>query len=549
MAQLVLGPILRHIAETSVTVWVETDTPCEVAVLGRTTRTFTVHGHHYALLIVDGLEPGSATPYEVHLDGEGAWPEPDVSYPPSVIRTLDPARGVRIVFGSCRHATHTVLGRRQGYPPDALDAYALRLAQGGEPPPDALLLLGDQIYADETSPQTREFLRERRGLDEPPGHEVADFEEYTALYRESWRDPDIRWLLSTVPSAMIFDDHDIRDDWNTSVAWRRAMQATSWWRGRITGGLASYWVYQHLGNLSPAELATDHFFQRVHDHADAGPLLDALAEAADAEVDDPVADMGAHWSYRWDLGRVRIVMVDTRCGRVLAEEHRSMLSDGEFAWLEKQVDGDYDHLVLGSSLPWLLPPAIHHVESWNEALCAGAHGPRVARLSEKLRQTGDLEHWAAFRASFDRLAALLAAVARGEGGTTPATVSVLSGDVHHAYVAEARYPAPTAVPVRQITCSPVHNRVPVGIKIGFRVGWSRVAAAIARPLVRLARVAPLPLTWRRLAGPFFGNAVATLTLDGPRASLKIERADRAESGAPRLTPVLEMPLTAVLSVN
>ncbi len=50
---------------------------------------------------------------------------------------------------------------------------------------------------------------------------------------------------------MIFDDHDIRDDWNTSDTWRRQMDDQPWWRNRIRAGLASYWVYQHLGNLSP----------------------------------------------------------------------------------------------------------------------------------------------------------------------------------------------------------------------------------------------------------------------------------------------------------
>ena len=64
--------------------------------------------------------------------------------------------------------------------------------------PDALLLLGDQVYADEVSPATLEFIEPPRH-DRPPGEEVADFEEYTRLYRESWSDPDIRWLLSTVP--------------------------------------------------------------------------------------------------------------------------------------------------------------------------------------------------------------------------------------------------------------------------------------------------------------------------------------------------------------
>ena len=53
---------------------------------------------------------------------------------------------------------------------------------------------------------------------------MADFEEYTRLYWDSWKDPTIRWLLSAVPSAMIFDDHDVHDDWNTSEAWVRKMR-------------------------------------------------------------------------------------------------------------------------------------------------------------------------------------------------------------------------------------------------------------------------------------------------------------------------------------
>ena len=47
----------------------------------------------------------------------------------------------------------------------------------------------------------------------------------------------IRWLLSTVPSAMIFDDHDVHDDWNTSIDWVTEMREKAWWRKRIVGGL------------------------------------------------------------------------------------------------------------------------------------------------------------------------------------------------------------------------------------------------------------------------------------------------------------------------
>ena len=114
-------------------------------------------------------------------------------------------------------------------------------------------------------------------------------------------DPQVRWLLSTLPSSMIFDDHDLRDDWNTSDSWRREMQATSWWEERVIGGLSSYWVYQHLGNLSPSALAKDELYQRVRAHdGDAEPLLREFAAAADRgggrAQGGPVVATGATWA-------------------------------------------------------------------------------------------------------------------------------------------------------------------------------------------------------------------------------------------------------------
>ncbi len=107
----------------------------------------------------------------------------------------------------------------------------------------------------------------------------------------------------------------------------------------------------------------------------------------------------------------------------------------------------------------------------------------MARWAEKVRRAADLEHWAAFRRSFERLGELLASVGRGEhadNGRAPATICVLSGDVHHAYVAELDRPADVHSPIYQLTCSPLHNFVPPAMKITFRVTWSRVAERFVR---------------------------------------------------------------------
>src|SRR5688572_19475200 len=81
MTELVLGPLLRHGDETSACVWVETEGPALVTVTAgerqAESRTFGVHDHHYALICIEGLTPGTKTPYTVSVDGTQVWPEPD----------------------------------------------------------------------------------------------------------------------------------------------------------------------------------------------------------------------------------------------------------------------------------------------------------------------------------------------------------------------------------------------------------------------------------------------------------------------------------------
>src|SRR4051794_6032080 len=542
---LLLGPLLRHVDPVSATVWVETDRACEVTVLGRSARTFCVSGHHFALVVVEDLEPGSTVAYDVRLDGAQVWPPAMSTFPPSRIRTPGRPGPFRVAFGSCRYASPATVDVRRGIPPDALDSYALQIAELPEDQwPDALVLLGDQVYADELTPHTRRWLGVRRGEQVPDDAQVSDFEEYTRLYAESWSDPQVRWLLSTIPSSMIFDDHEMIDDWNTSAAWRREVTRSGWWRRRIAGGLVSYWIYQHLGNLSPQELAENKTWQAVQglgeQDDDAEALLCEMAERADTEP------ASTRWSFVRHWGDARLVMVDSRAGRVLDEQSRRMLDDGEFDWVEaalrRAVEEGAEHVVVGTSLPWLLPPAIHQLERWDETLAVRHEGRPLGRFAEKVRQAADLEHWAAFGSSFERLGAALVSLARGEAGRTPATALVLSGDVHHAYAAELVRPGGMRARVHQLTVSPLHNQAPHPIQVGFRMGWSRWARRLTAGLARVARVRPSALEWRKQAGPFFGNELGELVLDGPRARFRLGATERDEQGEERLRQVADMPL-------
>jgi PhoD-like phosphatase len=542
-AHLLIGPVLRRVVGDRATVWVETTEPAHVRVEAEggasgSAPTFSAYGHHYAIVIVEGLLPDADHPYTVTLDGREVWPLADSPYPPSFIRTRpadDADHPVRLIFGSCREATPHATGRK--LPPDALDAYARRLMTDPQNPelrPDLIVLLGDQVYADKPTAKIRKFLKRRREAGHHgPADQVVSFDEYTKLYLESWRDPEVRWLFATVPSVMIFDDHEIIDDWNTSSSWRADMAAEGWWRERISAGLASYWVYQHLGNLSPDQLAADPMLHKVTTVDDATDLLHDFGLAVDQPESADNTDQPYQWSFALDLGRTRLVMLDNRCNRVLVKGAREMLPAPEWNWFVDQAHGDYDHLVVGSSLPWLMPPAIHHIEAWNEQSADSADQRRSA-TAERLRRLVDLEHWAAFHKSFEALAELFRRLGEGGAGAPahrvglggayrgPETISVLSGDVHHSYVARADLGSHVTTPVHQLTCSPIHNQVPAFMRPLMRFSWSRAAARTTRGMARGAGVPEPPLTWKRLAGPYFGNAVSTLRHRGAHADMTIE---------------------------
>ncbi|QIN80441.1 alkaline phosphatase family protein [Rubrobacter marinus] len=540
---LVLGPLLRYAGTSEATVWVETEGACEVEVrvgdgASHRARTFHVEGHYYALVHVTGLSPGEVYPYEVLLDGEHRWPEPGSAFPPSTIRAHDPETPFGIVFGSCRislpnEAPYTLTKKRdkRGRGADALHALAQEmLDKPQERWPDALLMLGDQIYADEVSPGTRGFIRSRRGTSGEPGYTVADFQEYTHLYWDAWSEPVLRWLLSTVPVATIFDDHDVHDDWNTSLAWLEKMRRKPWWHERITGGFMSYWIYQHIGNLSPDELRGDELFARVRTSEDAGPILREFARKTDREPE------GSRWSYHRDFGNTRLLVVDTRAGRMLEEGRRSILDPEEWAWLEEKATGSFDHLLIGTSLPVLLPPGLHHAESWNEAVCAGAWGRAAAPVGEVLRQAIDLEHWSAFRSSFDALVGLLREVGSGERGRPPASIVLLSGDVHHGYLAEAELEdAPNlASAVYQAVCSPLRNTLGTPERLAMLFGWSRAGEAIFEALARAAGVGRSGIRWRLTHGrPCFDNHVGAIEMRGREARLEIRKTVPAGTEDPR----------------
>lgn len=536
-SEILVGPMLRYTDRFgTATVFLETARACEVSIAtddGQVTAmpTWSVHGHHYALVVLRGLPRDRAVAYTVALDDVPVWPLRAGSYPPSVIPPFASSGHVRIAFGSCRElGPYDATGRKR-WGADALVALAGRL-RGTDHTiwPDLVLHLGDQVYADEPSPEIRDRLRElHRNVPEEVREEIQDFEEYTWLYQTTWMHPAVRWLLSTVPSAMILDDHDLRDDWNTSASWRREMERRPWWPDRVKGGLGTYWVYQHIGNIDPGTLEDDDLYRAVttaQDPADATAALDAFAIRADREPET------ARWSYARDIGHTRLVVVDSRCSRTLdPPEARAIVDQDEWTWLTAAAlrDPAPSHVLIASTLPVFLPYGVHHVEGWSEAIAGGAWGPPGRWLGERVRRSIDLEHWAAFRNSFDALVELLGALVRREPG--PRSVLLLSGDVHFSYSSRVRlkdHPE-TTTHIHQLVQSPLRNALPWYASLAFRFFHRKIAARILRPLARSAGVTDPPVTWE-FDGPLsFDNGlmVVDLTADAARVAMEESRFNAA----------------------
>jgi hypothetical protein len=542
--------MLRYVDPGSATIWVLASAACDVEVQCgeqiERTPTWSVHGKHFALVVLRGLVPGTSCPYTVRLDGRQVWPPQDAldsGLPHSTIQvpSADPesAGPVRIAFGSCYRA-----GGQDSEDMDTLGADALvglaRHMSSVDPDawPHALCLLGDQVYADNPPPELHdELVQEDSGT-----VRSRSFLEYCALYEHAWSQPEVRWLFSTVPTCMILDDHDLRDDWNTSQSWREEVTRDPHWNELVKGAFSSYWVFQHLGNLSPDELEQDSLFQKVLVAEDEQARIKLLEDFSLRADDEPST---ARWSFSRDFGRIRLVMLDSRCSRDLNPSARRMLDAKEWEWARSRVIGaDVDHVLVGSSVPVLLMPGIHQLEGWNEAVTQGAWGPRWSKFGEKVRRLLDLEHWSSFNLSFKEMVQLVHDVAAKPQG--PATFTWISGDVHCSYVARAELDSTdhNGLAITQLTMSPFRNPLPKAVRRVNRLLGSRRVSARLHWLARRARVDDVGIDWTIEHGPWFRNGVMTIEFAGRNAVVHVDHAVPDEENRSRLTRTRTVELTA-----
>ena len=166
-------------------------------------------------------------------------------------------------------------------------------------------------------------------------------------------------------------------------------------------------------------------------------------------------------------------------------------------------------------------------------------------MGEKVRQGLDLEHWAAFGSSLERVGTLVREVGTGVQGPPPASIVALSGDVHHAYLAEVAFRRGTGMrsAVYQATCSPFRNPLDEHERRMIRFACGRGGTLVGKLLARLAGVGDPPVRWRFTHDePFFDNQVCFLELDGRRSRLWLQKTVPEENEGYSLETVFEQQL-------
>ncbi len=429
MSRLVLGPLLRYVSETEATVWVETERalrgrgarPQRADLLGRRATTTRWSGSR-------ALSRAASTSTRSRSTGSAAWP-------PRRLTTCRRARSAPSAPARRSTSASAPAGLPLPHEPPYTqtkdeDPRGLRARRPPRPRharwragsasewPELLFLLGDQVYVDEGSPRTRERIRA------PPRHREAARRGgdrlrgvHLALRGELERPADPLAVLDRLDlDGLGRPRHERRLEHLALLA--RGDGRKEWWHERAVDGIASYWIYQHLGNLSPRELDENELYAKVRGNPDATGCCASWAK----EIDTTAA--GTRWSFCRDFDGVRAIFIDSRAARVLTrgpalDVRRRRVWD----WIVDHASGDFDHLLLATTVPVPALPRLPPPRGLERARSATAPGAGRSRArSEQLRRAVDFDHWASFQYSFRRLRELLEEVGSGRRGKPPASI-------------------------------------------------------------------------------------------------------------------------------
>jgi hypothetical protein len=309
-----------------------------------------------------------------------------------------------------------------------------------------------------------------------PGVHAADYAEYSALYEQAWSTTHARKALAHVPSYMIFDDHEVTDDWNADAGWMGIVHTKSdpyrLWPMTMTDALSSYWVYQGWGNLSPDAWKSDPRVQILQRCKEAGrdalPELRRLVFERAIRPTEPGAGRSQKlaWNYALPTGDVPFLVVDLRTDRDV--NGSGGLSPERLQWLERsllQSKSPAAFIVL--CVPFLMPDPMLFAFR-NPGFTGTLAG---ARSTDEFKRGSDIEHPAG-NPVWDQIKALLTKLQRS---SPLKTLVMISGDIHFSCNLDGQLPGASRPPrLLQLVSSGLQQKISTskqGKLIGAYKGW------------------------------------------------------------------------------
>lgn len=315
---LILGPIVGGLSETSVNLWGRADGPgtlygwigrkkdlSDARPAGRSLPLRAEDGYA-GVVPVAGLAP--LTTYHYALTLRNAPPRNQLEFP--TFTTFPPPgkeQPFKFVFGSCFRPDpasnnpifDTIDARRK------IEDYRF------------ILMIGDQVYTDEWK---------QNGIDKV----AVSLDEYRQVYAHAWKFEPLRKMLANLPAFMTLDDHEVDNDWHWASSRRRKASIpfyealTRFLSGRsidecrltrqtVLNALQAYWEHQGMHGPRPLQ----------------PPRLDPGGQYnLDRHAPGSLA-------YTFTCGAAAFFVLDSRTMRVRNLLEHRMLGDGQWDLLKE----------------------------------------------------------------------------------------------------------------------------------------------------------------------------------------------------------------------
>ncbi|MFO6424119.1 alkaline phosphatase D family protein [Motilimonas sp. KMU-193] len=302
----------------------------------------------------------------------------------------------------------------------------------------------------------------------------------------------VQRLMAHIPCAMMFDDHDVTDDWNLTAAWEQAAYGHPFSKRILGNALLGYFICQGWGNapeqFSPSLMAQVQQVCRQPGTQQHDELIQTLLNFD-------------HWHYQWPT-QPALVVLDTRTHRWRSERNLNAPS-GLMDW---EALTDLQQTLLGKEAVILVSPA-------------PIFGVKLIEVVQKIFTwlgkplMVDAENWMAHPGAANVLLNLF------RHSKTPQQFVILSGDVHYSFAYQVQLRGRQGGPdIWQVTSSGIKNEFPAKL-LDVLDRLNRWLYAPYSPLnwfTRRRRMKVVPLTPNHVAkGECLVNAsgIGLLTLD------------------------------------